>query len=133
MLSAMKVRRRSHPAVIVLLGAVALLLVACSSDNPMHVTTEVPLNGAVVPTDILCTESGGTTTATGHSAGPAHVVLALTVHDASGRIVGSSPTVARVVPSGSSWNWTLRAHAGTSTPTGCTVSTLGSTRPAAAP
>ena len=133
MLSAMKARRRSPPAVIVLLGAVALLLVDCSSDNPIHVTTEVPLSGVVVPTDILCNESGGTTTATGHSAGPAHVVLALTVHDASGRIVGSSPTVARVVPSGSSWNWTLRAHTGASAPTGCTVSTLGSTRPAAAP
>lgn len=114
-----------------LLGGVALLVVACSSDYPIHVTTEVPLIGAVVPTDILCSASGGTTTATGHSAGHAKVVLALTVQDASRRIVGSSPTISKVIPSGSSWNWTLRAHTGTSTPIGCTVSTLGSTRPTA--
>ena len=114
-----------------LLGGVALLVMACSSGYPIHVTTEDSLIGAVVPTDIQCNVAGGTTTATGHSAGPAKVVLALTVQDASRRIVGSSPTVSRVIPSGSSWNWTLRAHTGTSTPTGCTVSTLGSTRPTA--
>ena len=114
-----------------LLGGVALLVVACSSGYPIHVTTEDSLIGAVLPTDILCNVSGSITTATGHSAGPAKVVLALTVQDASRRIVGSSPTVSRVIPSGSSWNWTLRAHTGTSTPTGCTVSTLGSTRPTA--
>lgn len=133
MLSEMKGRRRSHFEAMVLIGGVALLLVACSSDYPIHVITEFPLVGAVVPTNILCDVSGDTTTATGHSAGPAKVVLALTVQDASMRIVGSSPTVSRVILSGDSWDWTLRAHTGTSTPTGCTVSTLGSTRPAAGP
>ena len=59
--SGMKARRRSRSVVIALLGGVALLLVACSSDYPIRVTTEVPLSGAVVPTDILCNVSGGTT------------------------------------------------------------------------
>ena len=130
-LSAMVVRQKWDPRVSLLFGGVVLLLVACSSDYPIRVTTEVPLVGAVVPTNILCNVSGGTTTATGYSAGPATVVLVLTVQNAARKIVGTSPTVTRDVRSGQTWNWTLRARTGPSVPTGCIVSTVGSTRPSA--
>lgn len=133
MLSAMVARRKREPRAFLLLGGAALLLVACSSGYPIRVTTELPLVGAVVPTNILCTVSGGTTTATGVSAGPATVVLALTVRDAARKTVGTSPTVTRDVPSGQTWSWTLRARTGTSVPTGCIVSSVGSTGSSATP
>jgi hypothetical protein len=133
MLSAMVARPKSNPRALLLLGGVALLLAACSSDYPIRVTTAVPLGGAVVPTNILCNVSGGTTTATGHSTGPATVVLALTVQNATRQIVGTSPTITSEVQSGRTWNWTLRASTGASVPTGCIVNTVGSTRPTAIP
>lgn len=133
MLLAMVACQKRDPRAFLLLGGVALLLVACSSDYPIRVTTEVPLVGAVIPTNILCNVSGGITTATGYSAGPATVVLALSVQNAARKIVGTSSTVTRDVPSGHTWNWTLRARTGTSVPTGCIVSTVGSTRPSATP
>ena len=133
MLSAMAARQKWDPRAFLLLGGVAFLLAACSSGYPIRVTTEEPLVGAVVPTNILCNVSGGTTTATGYSAGPATVVLVLTVRNAARQIVVMSPTVTRDVPSGHTWNWTLRAHTGTSVPTGCVVRTVGSTRPVATP
>ena len=44
-----EVAPRSHPVVAVLLGGVALLIAACSSDVPIRVTTEVPRPGRWYP------------------------------------------------------------------------------------
>ena len=120
---------RSSPRALLLLGGVVLLMSACSSDYPIHVITNTPLVGAVIPTNIMCNVSGTTTTATGSSTGPEDVVLALTVRNAGRQIVGTSPTVTRVIPSGHTWNWTLRARTGASVPSECIVNTGDSTRP----
>lgn len=121
------------PRALLLLGGVASLLAACSSDYPIRVVIETTFVGAVRPTDVLCNVSGTTTTATGHSAGPATVVLELTVQDGARHTVGTSPSSSRMVPSGHAWNWTLRARNGTSVPKQCTVDTVGSIGPAATP
>jgi hypothetical protein len=133
MLLDMKARPKSSHRALLLLGGVVLLLSACSSDSPIHAITETPLVGAVIPTNILCNVSGATTTATGSSTGPENVVLALTVRNAGKQIVGTSPTVTRGVPSGHTWNWTLRARTGAAVPTECIVNTVGSTRPSTLP
>jgi len=133
MLLDMNGRPRSLPRALMLIGGIALLLSACSSDHPIHVITETSLGGTIIPTNLLCNVSGATTTTTGSSTGPENVVLALTVRNAASQIVGTSPTVTRRVPSGHTWNWTLRARTGASVPTECIVNTVGSTRPSTIP
>ncbi len=129
----MLARRKPNPRTLLLLGGVAFVLVACSSDYPIRIITEVPLGGAVVPTNMSCNVSGGTTIATGYSTGPATVVLTLSVQNAARKTVGTSSIVTRGVPSGHTWNWTLRARTGASVPTECIVNTVGSTRPSTLP
>src|SRR5665213_3554394 len=133
MLLAMKACPKSGPRALLLLGGVALIFSACSSDYPIHVITEAPLIGAVIPTNILCSVSGATTTATGSSAGPATVVLVLTVQNAARKTVGASARASKHVPSGKSWDWTLRANTAGFVPARCTVSTVGSFRPTTIP
>jgi len=133
MLLDMEARLRSFPRVLLLLGGGALLISACSSDYPIHVITETPLIGAVIPTDTLCNVSGATTTATGSVAGPATVVLVLTVQNAARKTVGTSARASEHVPSGKTWDWTLRANTAGFVPARCTVSTVGSVKPTTFP
>jgi hypothetical protein len=123
----MRHRRRFSLSALPLLGVSALLSSACSSSYSIPVIEQYSIDG-VVPTNTSCEVSGGTTTASGSIAGPATVHLLLTAQNAAEEEIGNRGRASRSVPSGTSWNWTIRINTAGVMPARCTVDSTGSVR-----